>query len=65
MATAKKRKTQATDWQLTARDGMNPRVLTVQHDMTVWKLALFLDENQISGAPVLDVLIRTVGLRRD
>jgi CBS domain-containing protein len=38
----------------TAKDVMNPVVLTVRDDMTVRELATFLTENEISGAPVLD-----------
>jgi CBS domain-containing protein len=39
---------------LTAKDVMNPVVLTVRDDMTVRELATFLTENEISGAPVVD-----------
>src|SRR5262249_12060148 len=47
---------------LTARDVMNPDVLTVPVDMTVRELAGFLTENQISGAPVVDAGGHLVGL---
>lgn len=39
---------------LTARDIMNPHVITVEADMTVQELATFLVEREISGAPVVD-----------
>jgi CBS domain-containing protein len=38
----------------TAKDIMNPNVMTVREDMTLHELATFLTENEISGAPVLD-----------
>jgi CBS domain-containing protein len=47
---------------LTARDVMNPEVLTVRIDLTVRELVAFLTENQITGAPVVDVDGRLVGL---
>jgi len=47
---------------LTARDVMNPEVLTVRVDLTVRELAAFLTERQISGAPVVDGDGRLVGL---
>jgi CBS domain-containing protein len=47
---------------LTARDVMNPEVLTVRVDLTVRELAAFLTEKQISGAPVVDGEGRLVGL---
>lgn len=40
--------------RLTARDVMNPNVLTVHADMHVAELATFLLDNEISGAPVED-----------
>jgi CBS domain-containing protein len=48
--------------KLTARDVMNPQVLTVRVDLTVRELAAFLIENQISGAPVIDDHGRLVGV---
>jgi len=47
---------------LTARDVMNPEVLTVRVDLTVRELAAFLTENQISGAPVVNREGRLVGV---
>jgi len=47
---------------LTAKDVMNPEVLTARVDMTVRELAAFLTENQISGAPVVDLEGRLVGV---
>jgi CBS domain-containing protein len=47
---------------LTAKDVMNPEVLTVRVDLTVRELAAFLTENQISGAPVVDLDGRLVGV---
>jgi len=47
---------------ITAADVMNPRVLTVRHDMTVRELAGFLVENDISGAPVEDGSGKLVGV---
>jgi CBS domain-containing protein len=47
---------------LTARDVMNPELLTVRDDMTVAELAEFLSDNEISGAPVEDVEGRLVGV---
>ena len=39
---------------ITARDLMNPQVLTVRDSMSVRELARFLIDKQISGAPVID-----------
>ena len=36
------------------RDVMNPDIMTVADDMTTDELARFLDEREISGAPVVD-----------
>jgi CBS domain-containing protein len=47
---------------LTAKDVMNPEVLTVRVDLTVRELVAFLTENQISGAPVVDLEGRLVGV---
>ena len=47
---------------LTAKDVMNPDVLTVRVDLTVRELAAFLTENQISGAPVVDGEGRLIGV---
>jgi CBS domain-containing protein len=47
---------------ITAGDVMNPRVLTVRHDVTVRELANFLVENDISGAPVEDGSGKLVGV---
>jgi CBS domain-containing protein len=41
---------------------MIDQVLTVRPDMTVHELAVFLTENQISGAPVVDPTGRLVGV---
>lgn len=38
--------------KINARDLMNPKVLSVPHDMSVRQLASFLLDEQISGAPV-------------
>jgi len=40
--------------ELTAKDVMTRQVLTVPPDLTVHELSVFLIENQISGAPVVD-----------
>jgi CBS domain-containing protein len=47
---------------LRARDVMTTQVLTVRPDMTVHELAVFLTENQISGAPVIDGTGKLVGM---
>jgi CBS domain-containing protein len=47
---------------LRARDVMTTHVLTVRPDMTVHELAVFLTENQISGAPVVDRTGKLVGM---
>ena len=47
---------------ITASDLMNPRVLTIRHDMTVPELANFLVANDISGAPVEDGSGKLVGV---
>jgi predicted transcriptional regulator len=47
---------------LTANDVMNTEVLTVRVDLTVRELAAFLTEKQISGAPVVDLDGRLVGV---
>ena len=47
---------------LTAKDVMNPRVLSVRDDMTLHELATFLTENEISGVPVLDSGGKLVGV---
>jgi CBS domain-containing protein len=47
---------------ITASDVMNPRVLTVRHDVTVRELANFLVDNDISGAPVEDGSGKLVGV---
>lgn len=41
--------------RISAQDLMNPDVLTVPEDMSVHELAMFLIDNQISGAPVSGV----------
>ncbi len=51
---------------LTAKDVMSKTVLTVRDDLTVRQVAEVLDENEISGAPVLDdegSLLGVVSLR--
>ena len=45
-----------------AKDVMNPKVLSVRDEMTLHELATFLTENEISGAPVLDRNGRLVGV---
>lgn len=47
---------------ITARDLMNPEVLTVREAMTLRELADFLLDNEISGAPVVDGQGRPVGV---
>lgn len=47
---------------LTARDVMNPMVLSVREDKTVQELATFLTENEISGAPVVDARGKLLGV---
>jgi len=47
---------------LTAKDVMNAKVLSVRDDMTLHELATFLTENEISGAPVLDGCGKLVGV---
>jgi CBS domain-containing protein len=47
---------------LTAKDVMNPDVLSVRDDLSVAALAEFLVDNEISGAPVEDVEGRLVGV---
>jgi CBS domain-containing protein len=47
---------------ITASDLMNPRVLTIRHDMRVPELANFLVANDISGAPVEDGSGKLVGV---
>lgn len=47
---------------IVARDLMTTEVLTVRADMTVSELATFLDENEITGAPVEDEDGRIVGV---
>lgn len=47
---------------LTAKDVMNPQVLTVSPDATVEELSVFLVENQISGAPVVDAHGKLLGM---
>jgi CBS domain-containing protein len=47
---------------LVAADVMSTEVLAVPPDMTVEKLAAYLTENQITGAPVLDRNHRLVGV---
>lgn len=47
---------------LTAKDIMNPHVITVGVDMTVQQLAGFLIEHEISGAPVVDESGKLVGV---
>src|SRR4051794_11164428 len=47
---------------LMARDVMNTEVLSVRPDLSVHALAAFLTERQISGAPVVDVHGRLMGV---
>ncbi|HEY7413287.1 MAG TPA: CBS domain-containing protein [Vicinamibacteria bacterium] len=47
---------------LTAKDVMSRQVLMASPDMTVHELAVFLTENQISGAPVVDDRGKLIGL---
>lgn len=46
----------------TVQDVMNPDVLSVQEGMTVEDLAAFFEENEVSGAPVVDDSGRLVGV---
>ncbi len=48
--------------RVTAKDIMNPAVLSAQDDMTVHELAGFLTEEMISGAPVLNKFGKLVGV---
>jgi len=48
--------------KLVARDVMNEDVLTVPEDWSAKQLAEFLTENEISGAPVVDVHASVVGV---
>lgn len=47
---------------LTAKDVMNPSVLTVSEEMTLRQLAEILTDRQISGAPVLNEEGKLVGV---
>ncbi|RMF69348.1 MAG: CBS domain-containing protein [Calditrichaeota bacterium] len=47
---------------LTAKDIMNPEVITVSDDLTVHELANLFTEKMISGAPVVDQEGRLVGV---
>ena len=47
---------------ITARDLMNPEILTVEDSMSVRELARFLIDKQISGAPVVDKEENLVGV---
>ena len=47
---------------ITARDLMNPKILTVSDAMSVRELARFLTSKQISGAPVVDEKQNLVGV---
>ena len=47
---------------ITARDLMNPKILTVGASMSVRELARFLIDKQISGAPVADEEGNLVGV---
>ncbi len=47
---------------LTAKDIMNPKVITVPAEMTVHELASFFTETMISGAPVVDANNKLVGV---
>ena len=46
----------------TAKDVMNADVLTVEEGMTAEDLAAFFEDNEISGAPVVDAGGRLVGV---
>jgi CBS domain-containing protein len=46
----------------TARDVMNPSLLTVRQDDTLQELSAFLAENNITGAPVVDASGHFVGV---
>jgi CBS domain-containing protein len=48
--------------KLTAKDIMNPEVITVRDDLTVQELADLFTERMISGAPVVDDDGRLVGV---
>ena len=47
---------------ITAADLMNPEVLTVPQNMTIRELARYLTDNQITGAPVEDLVGKLVGV---
>ena len=47
---------------MTAKDVMNPKLLSVREDLPVRELAAFLAEHQITGAPVQDRAGRFVGV---
>jgi CBS domain-containing protein len=47
---------------ITARNIMNPEVMTVRDDLTVAELAAFLTDQEISGAPVEDRHGKLVGV---
>jgi len=48
--------------ELTAKDIMNPDVVSVSIDMTVHALAGFFTEKMISGAPVIDETNKLIGV---
>jgi len=47
---------------VTAKDIMNPEVITVKKEMTVHELACFFADKMISGAPVVDGSGRLIGV---
>lgn len=51
-----------SDRKLTARDVMNPSVITVHDDLTVQEVAALLMENEITGAPVANSRGKLVGV---
>lgn len=57
-----KKPERATSAKVTARDVMNPSVVTVRDDLTVQEVAAFLTENEITGAPVVNERGKLVGL---
>lgn len=48
--------------EVTAKEIMNPEVVTVGEDMTLQELATFLTEREISGAPVTNERGKLVGV---
>ena len=62
MKKSPRRKRPPAKKELTARDVMNPAVVTVPEDLTVQELATFLTEREITGAPVVNARGKLVGV---